>query len=228
MARHDEVPLEPVPHHVVASWPVGTLVENVALLDDGDLVVSVHSDRELVRVGRDGGRERLAAMPVPPTGLVVDGGRLFVTGGEIGTAPHAVYAVDPDGAVRRLLEVPGTVFLNGFTPARPGFGYCVDSIAGAVFEIDLAEATSREVLCHELLAKISDDPMVSGVNGLVLGDDTLWLTAPTGPWYCAPGWAATETAWTAPWRSRRSTCVGTTSRWTAPGTCTSPRMCITR
>jgi sugar lactone lactonase YvrE len=78
--------------------------------------------------------------------------------------------------VRRLLDVPDSLFLNGFTPARPGFGYCVDSLLGAVFEIDLARATSRLVLRHELLGKISAEPMLPGVNGVKIGDDALWLT----------------------------------------------------
>jgi hypothetical protein len=175
-ARHDEVELEPVAHRVVTSWPPGTFVENLAALPDGDLVVSVHSRRELVRVGPDGAQSPLAGLPVPPTGLVVADDRLYAAGGEPGVGPHGVFDVGLDGRLRRLLDVPGSLFLNGFTPARAGVGYCVDSLLGAVFEIDLVRATSRLVLRHELLGKISADPMMPGVNGIALGDDALWMT----------------------------------------------------
>lgn len=72
--------------------------------------------------------------------------------------------------------MPDSLFLNGFTPARAGFVYCVDSLLGVVFEIDLAGADARVVLSHDLLRKISPDPMMPGVNGIALADDALWLT----------------------------------------------------
>ena len=73
-----------------------------------------------------------------PVGIVVDGDRLVVGGGEIGTTPHTVFTVGLDGHVQPLVEVPDSLFLNGFTPARAGRGYCVDSLLGAVFETDTA------------------------------------------------------------------------------------------
>ena len=175
-ARHDAPPLEPVAHEVVASWPPGTFLENIALRPGGGFVVSVHSRSELVGVDPDGRRSRLASMPGPPAGLVVDGEDVYVAVGEPGSGPHAVYRVGPDGQVRHHLDVPDTLFLNGFTPGRPGLAYAVDSFRGTVVEIDLAAATSRVVLRHELLGKISDEPMLPGVNGVKLGDGAAWLT----------------------------------------------------
>lgn len=175
-APHRDDPLDPVAHQIVTTWPPGTFVENLAPLPDGDFVVSLHSRRELARVGRDGSRSTLAHLPVSPVGIVVDGDRLVVGGGEIGTIPQTVFTVGLDGHVQPLVEVPDSLFLNGFTPARAGFVYCVDSLLGVVFEIDLAAASARVVLHHDLLGKISADPMMPGVNGIALGDDALWLT----------------------------------------------------
>ena len=104
----------------MTTWPPGTFVENLAPLPDGDFVVSLHSRRELARVGRDGSRSTLAHLPVSPVGIVVDGDRLVVGGGEIGTTPHTVFTVGLDGHVQPLVEVPDSLFLNGFTPARAG------------------------------------------------------------------------------------------------------------
>jgi hypothetical protein len=174
--RHDDVDVEPVAHRIVTSWPPGTFVENLALLPDGGFVVSLHNRHELVRVARDGTQSPLATLPVPPTGIVVAHDRVYVAGGEPGVGPHGIFEVGLDGRVHSLLDVPDSMFLNGFTPARPGIGYCVDSLLGAVFEIDLARATSRVALRHELLGKISAELMLPGVNGVTIGDDALWLT----------------------------------------------------
>jgi hypothetical protein len=175
-ADHHDVPAMPVPAHLVTSWPVGTFVENIALLPDGDFVVSLHNRHELVRVGRDGTTSLLAILPASPAGVVAAADGVFVAAGEPGSGPHAIFHVGFNGSVRRLLDVPNTLFLNGFTPARPGFAYCVDSIMGSVYEIDFTRAAARVVLTHELLGKISADPMMPGVNGIKLGDDALWLT----------------------------------------------------
>ena len=175
-APHDDDPLELVAHEIVTTWPPGTFVENLAPLPDGDFVVSLLSRRELARVRPDGSWSTLANFPVSPVGIVVDGDRLVVGGGEIGTTPQTVFIVGLDGRVQPLVEVPDSLFLNGFTPARAGFVYCVDSLLGVVFEIDLARASARVVLRHDLLGKVSADPMMPGVNGIALGDDALWLT----------------------------------------------------
>ena len=175
-APHHDDPLEPVPHRIVTTWPPGTFVENLAPLPGGGFVVSLHSRRELARVGHDGSRSTLAHFPVSPVGIVVDGDRLVVGGGEIGTTPQTVFTVGLDGQVRPVVEVSDSRFHNGFTPARAGDVYCVDSLLGVVFEIDLAGASARVVLRHDLLGKIFPDPMMPGVNGIALGDDALWLT----------------------------------------------------
>jgi hypothetical protein len=77
---------------------------------------------------------------------------------ELQPVAHRIVATWPPGTFVENL-VP---FLNGFTPAREGFAYCVDSLLGAVFEIDLGRAAARVVLRHELLGKISAEPMMPG------------------------------------------------------------------
>ena len=49
-ATQQDARLEPVPHRVVASWPVGTFIENIAVLADGSFALSVHNQRQLLPV----------------------------------------------------------------------------------------------------------------------------------------------------------------------------------
>ncbi len=173
---HDPVALEPVAHKLIASWPVGTFLENIAVLEDGAFVISVHNHRQLLRVTPDGHGAVFAIISTSPAGLVAVDDGVFVVGGEPGQGPHHLFHVDLRGSVEQRMAVPDTLFLNGLTPGRPGRAYTVDSIRGNVIEIDLVAATSRVVLQDERLTKCSDEPMLPGANGIKLGDGAMFIT----------------------------------------------------
>lgn len=174
--EHDEVPLKPVVSHVVEQWPAGTFLENIAVLPNGDFVISAHNRQQLHRASVRGGSSLLATLPVSPAGLIAAGDLIHVVAGEPGVGPHRLFAVGADGRVEERLAVPDSLFLNGFTPGRSGKAYTVDSIRGVVIEIDLNTATSRVVLRDERLTKCSEEPMLPGANGIKAGDDVLWIT----------------------------------------------------
>jgi hemoglobin len=162
---------------VVATWPVGTFVENVVALRDGGLIVSVHSQRELHRIDPDKRRTSFATLPAPPTGLALLGDSLLVSIGEPGQAGWRVQRVDLDGVLEASFEVPGALFLNGSTPFRGGHILVVDSVLGQVLEIDPHESSSRVWLAHPYLTKISDNPLMPGVNGIKVFRDHVYLTS---------------------------------------------------
>lgn len=174
-AEHRDVALEPAPHRVVATWPVGTFIENISALADG-FALSIHNKRQLARVGLDGAHRVWADLPFSPAGSVAYRDGLLVVGGDPGVGPHKIYAVSADGQVEERMAVPDTLFLNGFTPVSAGRALTVDSFKGQVIEIDVARWTSRVVLADERLAKGSDDPVLPGVNGIKAGDGCLYLT----------------------------------------------------
>ena len=175
-AQHEAVPSDLAPAEVVATWPVGTFLENIAALPGGDLVLSVHSERQLLRCTSRGEHRPLATLPLPTMGLVVDGERVFVVAGEPGTAPGVLFEVGLDGSVQERLTLPDNVFLNGFTPGHAGRAYAVDSVRGEVIALDLQRFTARVALADERLAKCSELPMVPGANGLKADDTSLWIT----------------------------------------------------
>jgi sugar lactone lactonase YvrE len=175
-ANHDAPKLEPVPHRFVASWPIGAFIENISVLADGGFALSVHNQRKLLRVERNGTNRLLADMPVSPAGSVAYHDGVLVVGGEIGQAPHKVYAVSGDGRVKEKLAVPDTQFLNGFTPVSAERAYTVDSLKGQIIEIDVARWMSRVVLTDERLGKCSDEPMLPGANGIKAGENCLYVT----------------------------------------------------
>ncbi len=175
-AAHHEVEIVPVPHTVVATWPVGSFLENIVPTGSGDFIVSVHNHKELHRVTADGNRQRWVSMPASPAGMVVVGDTVFVVGGDPGQGPHHLYRVTADGDVHDVGPIADTLFLNGFTPGTPGIGYAVDSILGVVIAIELDSGASHVVVSDERLQKISPDPMLPGANGIKVGDDALYVT----------------------------------------------------
>ncbi len=175
-AAHDEVEFVPVPHAVVATWPVGYFLENIAPNGAGDFVVSVHNRMELHRVAADGNHRRWVSMPASPAGIIVVEDVVFVVGGEPGEGPHHLYRVTADGDVQDGGPIPDTLFLNGFTPGPQGIGYAVDSILGVVIAIELDNGASHVVVSDERLRKISSEPMLPGANGIKAGDDGLYIT----------------------------------------------------
>ena len=175
-AAHHDVDLQPVPSKVIATWPVGHFLENIAILPDDDFVVAVHNRRELHRVGRDGTHRLFASLPVSPAGLIAAEDGVFLVGGEPGEGPHQLLHVDLHGQVEKSIAIPDTLFLNGFTPAMRGRAFAVDSLKGVVIEIDLQTGSSTVVLHDERLAKVSAEPMLPGANGLKTGKGALYIT----------------------------------------------------
>ena len=174
-AAHTDADLAPVPHEVIATWPVGSFLENIAALDGG-FVVSVHNRAELHRVTRGGEHHCWVKMPAPPAGMIAVDDAVFVVGGEPGVGPHHLYHVTAAGEVADRAAIPDSLFLNGFTPGPSGTGYAVDSILGVVIAIDLDTGASKVVLSDERLQKISAEPMLPGANGIKAAGAALYIT----------------------------------------------------
>jgi len=177
LAEHRDVDVVPAPHQVVATWPVGTFLENIVALENDDFVVSVHNHRELHTVNAAGAHSVWATMPVSPAGLIATGDAVFAVGGEPGQGPHRLIRVDiATREVTDLGPIPGSLFLNGFTPGPPGMGYAVDSLVGDIYSIELSTGDSHLVLQDPLLTKVSAEPMMPGANGIKRFGDALYIT----------------------------------------------------
>jgi hypothetical protein len=87
-----------------------------------------------------------------------------------------VWRIGLDGSIRECLRIEEAIFLNGLTPLRPGTALTVDSLLGAIYEIDLKGRTARRWFQHEQLTKCSDEPMLPGVNGIKVFGDKVFVT----------------------------------------------------
>lgn len=174
---HDRAPLQSVAAEVVASWPEGTFIENLAILDDGSIVVSVLSEARLDRIAR-GERQTLVQFDAPATGLVVIEGALYAAVGELGQGPIQIVRVEPSSArAEAVVTVSGAVFLNGLTRLQNRILVSTDSHQGRIYLIDLDGATSQ-IWCEDLrLTPSPEADFLPGANGIKRFGDYLYVSS---------------------------------------------------
>ncbi len=175
--EHDDAPLARVPVRTVAAWPVGTFVENLVVREDGSLVVSLFSKKELAQVAPGSEPRKLASLPGSPTGLALVGGAVFVSVGEMGKPGWAIFHMSDSGAVEKIVDVPDALMLNGATFFRSSVLLVADSALGRVFAVDTVTRTVSTWLEDPLLGKVGDDPKVPGVNGVRTFGDHVYFTS---------------------------------------------------
>ena len=165
-----------VPFEVIATWPVGTFLENIAVRDDGSILVTAYSENRVYQVGIDGTMRIVATLAQPVTGIVVRGRDTFVCSGSAGKPPWTVFHLDQAENVNAVVTIPDALLLNGFTPFRGTSALVADSYLGAVFEVDLVKKSFRKWLQHELLGKSTDRKAVPGANGIKCFGDAVFVS----------------------------------------------------
>lgn len=163
---HDAAATQRVPATVIATWPVGTFVENLLAREDGSIVVSVHSEGCLDVIAPDGERSTWKQFDAGTTGLSLLGDEMFVSVGHPGQSNWSIHRVHRDGRSEKLVDVPEALFLNGSTPFHGTRILVVDSILGRAIEVDTRTGEHATWLEHDLLRKTTTEPMMPGVNGV--------------------------------------------------------------
>lgn len=172
---HDAAPLQPVPHRIVAEWPAGTFIENLAV--DGDaVIVSVLSEARLDRVPIDSNDPRLTKGQAtsilrqfdrPATGLSLVDGHLFAAVGEPGDGEPELWRLDPGtGEGEPWCTLTGIEFANGVTPFAPGKLMIAESWKGRLCVVDLAAKTVSVWIEDERLTRQPGIDFLPGANGV--------------------------------------------------------------
>jgi hypothetical protein len=163
---HHAVELRPVPHRIVAEWPTGTFLENIAVLDDGAIAVSLLSDARIDRVSLTGERSTLRRFSAPVTGLAMLGGYLYAAVGEPGKETAALWRVDPrTGQAERWMALDGVVFANGVTPFDKTRLLIAESWAGQLVLTDITRKSTSVWLADERLTRAPGIDFLPGANG---------------------------------------------------------------
>ena len=174
-------------------------LENIAIRSNGGVLVTVHNRNELVYVD-----PHYPPQPKPApaaviyrfeagvSGIVeVEHDQFYVSVGEIGKqGSYGVYRVDMSGFasdshgnvtsnadVKKVASVPDALFLNGsaLLSREKGIILLADSIVGAVFALDVKSGKVDTWLKDRQLEKVTENPMMPGVNGIKIHKGHLYL-----------------------------------------------------
>jgi sugar lactone lactonase YvrE len=174
---HDGGLWAPAPSRVVASWPVGSFAENVAVDPGGDVYVSIHSHRRIDRYQPAAGSvDTFCELPAPVAGLAFDRTRrLWATGGTVGEPPGYVWRIEPDGAWQEWVQVPDAIFMNGcaLLPGHDTLLVC-ESLTGRVLAVDQHRPGWTAWIADDRLRPTGEQ--IPGANGIKVHQGWAWIS----------------------------------------------------
>lgn len=186
------------PVETIYEFPQNYFLENIAIRSNGGVLITVHNRNELLYID-----PHFEPKPAPSaviysfdqgvSGIVeVEHDEFYVSVGEIGKkGSYSVYRVDMSGfasdshgnvtsnaAVEKVAAVPDALFLNGsaLLNREKGIILLADSIVGAVFALDVKSGKVDTWLKDKQLEKVTENPMLPGVNGIKIHKGHLYLS----------------------------------------------------
>jgi sugar lactone lactonase YvrE len=172
---HDAVALHPVATEVVAQWPPGTILENLALDRDGESwLVTSPFNQTIYRVGADGTTHTAAKFDQWVTGIVSHPRGPLAAVGTQGQPDWRLHRIT-DVAAQAVCQLPGVLFANGMAWAG-GRLLVVDSLRSVVLAVDIEAGTSSLWLDHPLLTPMRPDSPAPGINGITVHDGWVIIT----------------------------------------------------
>ena len=173
----------------MTQFPLGTFVENIAVRQNGLLLVTLATptrEHHVVQVDPLNKKRQpaiVASFPINCTGITeVDTDVFYVNVGPLGEVSpvSAIYKIDVSAfaaneqgyvqhpaTVSKLLDIPDARFLNGATTLnrKKGIILVADSF-GLVYRIDVRTATATVLLKDPLLERTGPPVIPPGINGV--------------------------------------------------------------
>ena len=164
-----------VPAQSLATFPVNTFLENLAIAPGGDIFVTSHETGEIFKLDTDHTLTQYAKIDGKVSGIAMIGADRFLINGWTAAGIPFV-AILSDGTVQSMQTIPTGAFLNGITPLTTHLYLMADSYRGAIWAFDLATMTADIWLEHPLLARSDVTDPFPAANGLKRFDDFLYVS----------------------------------------------------
>ncbi|MET0699179.1 MAG: hypothetical protein ABWY93_05895 [Mycobacterium sp.] len=166
-----------LPTQIVAEWPAGTFLENLALAQDGESwLVTSPSDNAVYRVGPGGSVQVTAEFDRAPTGIAThpEMGTLVAVGTQ-GRPDCQLFRITADGP-QWVCDLPGVLAANGMVWDGDRL-LVADSARSLVVSVDPTDGTTTVWLEHELLTPRTAESKLPGINGLAVHDGRLVMSS---------------------------------------------------
>lgn len=173
---YTDTPLGVVPHEIVATFPVNTFLENIAVATDGTLYITNHEVGEVLRLSPGSDPTVFARAEGKVTGITfAPNGDLILTGWNREGAA-VILSIAPDGTVTTRSTLPEAQFLNGITPLTANTYVTADSYRGVIWQFDAETDQVSPWLDHPLLARSNPENPFPAANGIKRFGDTLYVS----------------------------------------------------
>jgi hypothetical protein len=172
---YENTSVELVSAQTIATFPVNTFLENIAVAAEGTLYVTSHEDGKILQLSPTGESSVYATIAGKVAGLAVaQNGDLIVSGWDSQGVP-TVFRVG-EQQVETLVTLPDALFLNGIVHLSGDRYLIADSYRGAIWQLDIAQRTAQIWLEHPLLTRRSADSQTPAVNGIKLFQGMLYAS----------------------------------------------------
>jgi sugar lactone lactonase YvrE len=154
----------------IATYPAGTILENVAIGRNGDLFVTAIDSGTIFQVSPEGSSRVFGQVQGPLLGLAFDtDGTLVAVGGT------SVYRFEADGTPLLVMNIAGALDLNGVALFSPGTFLVADDSASTVWKVDVNSATAQPWLAGSLLTPPANGLPI-GPNGVKLFRGSVYIS----------------------------------------------------
>lgn len=154
----------------IVLYPVGTLLENIAIASSGDLYVTAIDSGSVFRVSPLGTSQLFGQVPGPATGIALNAaGTLVVASGT------SLYRFASDGTALLAADIPGAIFLNGIAFFTSNTLLVADDTGSTIWLVNLDNGSSQSWSNDPLLL-----PGASGApfspNGIKLFQGSVYVS----------------------------------------------------
>jgi hypothetical protein len=179
---YDKTPVNLAPTAVVAEFPKGTFLENIAVDGAGNLFINSYLDGKIYRIDKQGQRSEWASIDGTIAGIALNpDGSALISGWLKGKEP-AVFTVDSRGRSELLMRLPGGQFPNGVVRLGEGRYLVADSYRGAIWDIDRVKRSATVWLEHESLSRADVNNPTPAVNGIKVFGGALYASNTARQW----------------------------------------------
>lgn len=154
----------------ITTYPVGTLLENVAAAPSGDLYVTALDSGSIFRVSPAGVSQLFSQIPGPAAGIALDS-----DGTPVVASGTSLYRLAPDGTASPAANIAGAVFLNGIALFRTNTFLAADDTANTIWLVDVVTGASQAWSSDPLLSPAGGGPPFSP-NGIKLFQGAAYIS----------------------------------------------------